>query len=61
MAVRIEQRGPFAIYRFERGPTRVTLELPAFVPPPLPEKHEELPPAPLPPRRRRSMRRSRAH
>lgn len=40
MAVRLEKRGPLAIYRFERGTTqRVTLELPAILlPPPLPPK-----------------------
>lgn len=38
MSVRLETRGPFEIYRFERGSThRITLELPAIVlpvPPP---------------------------
>lgn len=49
MAVRLDTRGPFAVYRFERGTTqRVTLELPAvMMPPPLPQKRAPQPP-PLP-------------
>jgi hypothetical protein len=50
MAVRIDNRGPFAVYRFERGSThRVTLELPAvMLPPPLPPKQSLSEPPPLP-------------
>ncbi len=50
MAVRIDNRGPFAVYRFERGSTqRVTLELPAvMLPPPLPPKRSPNEPPPLP-------------
>lgn len=49
MAVRLDMRGPFAVYRFERGSTqRVTLELPAIMPPPLPPKRSPVEPPPLP-------------
>ena len=50
MAVRLDTRGPFAIYRFERGSTqRVTLELPIpLMPPPLPPKRVPISPPPLP-------------
>ena len=50
MGVRLDMRGPFAVYRFERGSTtRVTLELPAIViPPPLPQKRAPHEPPPLP-------------
>ena len=49
MAVRLDTRGPFAIYRFERGCAhRVTLELPAVMPPPLPPKRAQPEPPPLP-------------
>jgi hypothetical protein len=54
MVVRLDTRGPFAIYRFERGSaTRVTLELPAVMPPPLPPKRIATEPPPLPPRQHR--------
>jgi hypothetical protein len=50
MGVRLEKRGPFAVYRFERGSTqRITLELPAVIkPPPLPPKRSPMEPPPLP-------------
>ena len=50
MAVRLDTRGPFEIYRFERGSThRVTVELPVvMLPPPLPTKRPPLEPPPLP-------------
>ena len=50
MSVRLDTRGPFAVYRFERGSTsRVTLELPAIImPPPLPTKRMPQQPPPLP-------------
>ncbi len=49
MGVRLETRGPFAVYKFERGSTtRVTLELPAIIlPPPLPPKRSPVEPSPL--------------
>jgi hypothetical protein len=51
MAVRLDNRGPFAIYRFERGSVgRVTIELPAIqLPPPLPPKRLPLGEEPPPP------------
>jgi len=51
MGVRLETRGPFSVYRFERGSTtRVTVELPAvgIMPPPLPPKRIATEPPPLP-------------
>lgn len=50
MAVRLDNRGPFQVYRFERGSTqRVTLELPAVMePPPLPPQRAAAQPPPLP-------------
>lgn len=52
MAVRLDTRGPFPVYRFERRSThRVTLELPAVMlsqPPPLKQIATD-PPADSPP------------